>query len=246
MSLKSSSLSSLLARRWSWIEFTKERLQESISICTSVSIKLQTYPKLQVVFKPTPSNQRERAPQDWLAFLNPFKVTSIIITTTTTTLLYNLHHLLVHHHHSHTMVEGSLWIETFLNRSVCFINPQIFITAATKASCIHLFRAKPSLITTHKPSGLISPCLHISSCAQIAQKPTHKLLLILQTRHRTILHFIWEYNPHHHHLICTPYCRLLSFRFKNTSPVFTSSYEAPDTAFLCQDTSEEEGTPATT
>ena len=69
------------------------------------------------------------------------------------------------------MVEGSLWIETFLNRSVCFINPQIFTNAATKASCIHHFRAKPSLITTHKPSGLISPCLHISSCPHV-----HRLL----------------------------------------------------------------------
>jgi hypothetical protein len=124
------------------------------------------------------------------------------------------------------MVEGSLWIEVFLNRSVCFINPQIFTTAATKASCIHQFRANPSssLITTHKPSGLISPCLHISSCPHV-----HRLLKSQHTnfslyfKHDTAPSFISYENTTPIIIISSAHHTASSFLFlfKNTSPVLT-------------------------
>ena len=184
---KSSSLSSLLARRWSWIEFKKKRLQKSISICTSssVSLKLQNISKTTSSLQAQPLQIKEsERPKIDCHFSQPLQVNLIIITITT--LLYNLHRLVHHRHHSHKMVEGSLWSEVFLNRSVCFINPQILPPQLLKQAAFHQFRAKPSHITTHKPSGLISPCLRISSCPHV-----HRLLktqhtnfsLYLEKRH---------------------------------------------------------------
>lgn len=136
------------------------------------------------------------------------------------------------------MVEGRLWIEVFLNRSVCFINPQILPPQLLKqAAFIILGLSHHSSPLTNPPVSYLHACtyphvLMYTDCSKANTQTFPHTWKTTLAKQRTILHFTWEYNPHHH-LICVHHTAA-SFLFVSRTHHLCrqSSYEAPDTAFM--------------